>query len=198
MSSASSSNDFAAARQAMIDSQLRPQGVSNAAVIGAMATIERERFVPVEALSIAYADRPVPLGDGRSMSAPAALAQLLNALAPRPGERALTIGTNGYGAALLTAMGCTVTAVDSGESLKGSAKGAPFDLILIDGAVDSIPDSISGQLSEGGRLAAGLVQNRVTRLILGVKSGNCFGHRTIGDAAMPHLPGFARPVAFTF
>ncbi|MDL2341265.1 MAG: protein-L-isoaspartate O-methyltransferase [Pseudomonadota bacterium] len=206
--------DHAAARRAMIDSQLRPQGVTDPLVIAAMAAVPRERFVPPEARAIAYSDRSIPLGEGRAMAPPAALGALLNALLPEEGERALVIGAGpGYSAAVLAAMGVTVTALDTAESASatrggfdrvtgplaaGHAKGAPYDIILIDGAVEYIPDALVAQLGEGGRLGAALIENGIVRLILGTRSGSAFGHRSIGDAGVPPLPGFARPREFTF
>src|SRR5215218_1325814 len=91
--------DFAAARRAMIDSQLRPEGVTNPAVLAAMGSIPREQFVPEELRPLAYSDRPLDFGKGQSMMAPAALARLLGELEPRAGERALVVGSdNGYAA----------------------------------------------------------------------------------------------------
>lgn len=209
--------DFGAARQAMVDSQLRPQGVNDPAVVAAMSLVPRERFVPDEQRPIAYADRPVPLGDGRAMPAPAVTGLLLTALAPLPGETALVVGAGtGYSAAVLKQMGVAVTALESSPSLaavaraqgidvvegplsKGHARRAPYDLLLIDGAVEIIPDAIVDQLAEGGRLGAGLAgEGGIVRLIVGRKAGGGFGFHSIADAGTPRLPGFERPPAFTF
>lgn len=109
--------DFAAARLAMVDSQLRPQGVTDAAVLGAMGTIARERFLPDHTRPLAYVDRAVALGDGRFLAAPAVLGQLLTAMMPAPGQRALVVGAGtGYSAAVLGAMGLSVVAVESSPS----------------------------------------------------------------------------------
>jgi len=208
--------DFAAARMAMVDSQLRPQGVTDAAVLGAMGAVARERFLPDHTRPLAYVDRAVAIGDGRFLAAPAVLGQLLDAMAPAPGQRALVIGAGtGYAAAVLGAMGLAVVAVESSPELaakarelgievsqgpleKGDAKRAPFDHILIDGAVEHIPDAIVAQLAEDGRLGAALIDRGITRLIVGRKSGGAFGYLSLGDAGAPVLPGFARPKAFTF
>ena len=80
----------------------------------------------------------------------------------------------------------------------GWRKGAPYDQILIDGAVEEIPEAIVDQLAEGGRLGAALVDGRVTRLIVGRKAGIAFGYISLSDAGVPALPGFTRPKAFTF
>jgi len=208
--------DFRAARTAMVESQLRPQGVTDAAVLRAMGTIERERFLPGESRPLAYADRAVSLGGGRFLPAPAMLGQLLTQMMPETGQRALVVGAGtGYSAAVLSAMGLDVIALESNGELaaqarapgvkrvegplaEGWAKGAPYDQILIDGAVSFLPDAIVGQLSDGGRLGAALLSGPVPRLIIGRKAGGSFGYLSIGDFGAPVLPGFDRPHSFTF
>jgi protein-L-isoaspartate(D-aspartate) O-methyltransferase len=208
--------DFAAARLAMVESQLRPQGVTDRAVLAAMGSLPRERFVPDHARPFAYGDRAVPLGGGRFFSAPAVLGELLTQMMPEPGQRALVIGAGtGYSAAVLQAIGLEVTAVESDPDLAargrelgidviegpleaGHRKGAAYDQILIDGAVEYIPDALVDQLADGGRLGAALIDRGITRLIIGRKSGGAFGYLSIGDAGAPVLPGFTRPRAFTF
>ena len=208
--------DYAAARATMIESQLRPEGVTDRAVLEAMGRVARESFVPADARPLAYSDRAVPLGNGRFLPAPAALGQLLDHMAPEPGERALVVGAgSGYAAAVLAAIGLEVVAVESDPTLAatvrtsgvetivgpldaGHRKGAPYALILIDGAVTQIPDAIIAQLGDGGRLGAALIDRSVTRLIVGRKSGGAFGFLSLGDAGVPPLPGFTRPPAFTF
>ena len=190
--------DYAAARQAMVDSQLRPQGVSDPSVIAAMSLIPREKFVPEEQKPLAYVDREVPLGEGRALPAPAVLGRLLNALAPLPGERALLVGTStGYAAAVLKAMGVEVGTTD-GSLGDGQGKSGPYDFVLIDGAVEYLPDELVDRLKDGGRLGGAIVDQGITRLIVGRRAGGGFGYVTIADAATPVLPGFQRPRAFTF
>jgi len=208
--------NFVAARQAMVDSQLRPEGVSDPAVIAAMSAVPRENFVPEEQKPLAYVDRAIPLGEGRALPAPAVLGRLLNALAALPGERGLVVGAStGYSAVVLAKMGLKVTAIDSSASLaeaarknkvdvadgplgEGSKKGAPFDVILIDGAVEFIPDALVEQLEEGGRIGGAIVEQGITRLFIGRRVGGGFGFQAIADASTPVLPGFERPRAFTF
>ena len=127
--------DFAAARRAMIDSQLRPQGVTDAAVLAAMASIPRERFVPEAVRPLAYSDRPLDLGDGKALMAPAALGKLITELEPRPGERALIVGPGAYAAKVLETLGLEVDVADTPHS----AGKTIYDLILIDGAVEDVP-----------------------------------------------------------
>jgi protein-L-isoaspartate(D-aspartate) O-methyltransferase len=158
----------------------------------------------------------VTIGGGRFLAAPTALGQLLTQMNPEPGQRALVVGAGtGYSAAVLGAMGLDVVAVESAPDLAAAARtlgisiveapleaghrdGAPYDQILIDGAVEMIPDVIVGQLADGGRLGTALAERGVTRLIVGRKSGGAFGYLSIGDAGVPALPGFTRPQAFTF
>ena len=205
--------DFAVARRAMVDSQLRPEGVIDAGVINAMASVPREEFVPAAAQAVAYGDRPIALGNGRAMPSPAVTGRWLSALAPRRGEKALIVGSGGgYSAALLEALGLEVTALESDASLRvaGSIKavtgdlaaghraGAPYDIILIDGAVDRVPDAIAGQLIEGGRLATAINDRGVSRLVIGRNVGGRIAFQTIVDADVAPLPGFAQPAAFVF
>ena len=208
--------DFAAARQAMIDNQLRPVGVTDPVVLEAMGSVAREQFGPEDTRPLAYVDRSLPLGDGRSLAAPAVLGQLLTQLAPRKGERALVVGAgSGYTAAVLAAIGCEVTALESSAELAARAReqgivvvegpldaghkdGAPYDLVVIDGAVEFIPDGIVEQLADGGRLAAALAEGGITRLIVGQKVAGAFGYLSIGDAGVAPLPGFTKPRGFSF
>ena len=208
--------DYVAARQAMVDSQLRPQGVNDPAVIEAMSLVPRERFVPDELKPLAYIDRAVPLGEGRALPPPAVLGLLLTALAPLRGERALVVGAaTGYSAAVLAEMGIATDAVECSSALAaaarkngvqviegpldaGNPKGGDYDFILIDGAVESIPDALVAQLKDGGRLGGAIVDKGITRLIIGRRAGSGFGYLTVADAATPALPGFQRPQAFTF
>jgi protein-L-isoaspartate(D-aspartate) O-methyltransferase len=208
--------DYAAARRVMVENQLRSVGVTDPAVIEAMAEVERERFVPDEARPLAYGDRAVPLGDGRFLPPPSVLGQLLTQMAPEAGQRAIVVGAGtGYSAAVLARMGLDVVALESSAKLGARArefgiavvegpleagwrKGAPYRQILVDGAIEFIPDAIVDQLDEGGRLGTALLDRSISRLIVGRKSGGAFGYLSLADAGTPALPGFARPPIFTF
>jgi protein-L-isoaspartate(D-aspartate) O-methyltransferase len=208
--------DFSAARLAMIESQLRPQGVTDPAVLEAMGSIARERFLPAETRPLAYVDRAVSMGNGRFLSAPTVLGSLLTQMMALRGQRALVVGAGtGYSAAVIAAMGLSVTSLESSAELSAIArengveivegpleagwkKAAPYDQILIDGAVEYIPDAIVGQLADGGRLGTALSEGGVTRLIVGRKASGAFGYLSVSDAGVPALPGFSRPRAFTF
>jgi protein-L-isoaspartate(D-aspartate) O-methyltransferase len=208
--------DFAAARASMVDSQLRPEGVNFPPLVEAMATVKREDFVAEEARPLAYIDRTVAMGEGRLLSAPAVLGKLLNEMTPMAGERALVVGCGtGYSAAVLETMGLKVTGLESSHVLAASARNlgidvvegplsegweakAPYHLILIDGAIEHIPEAIIAQLTDHGRMGAGLIDRGVCRLAVGRRAGKGFGLHTMADAGAADLPGFAKPRPFTF
>jgi len=212
--------DFEQMRRSMVASQLRTTGVADARVLAAVGAVPRERFVPPERVALAYADAPVPLGGGRELSPPMATARLLSEAGPSGHERAMVIGAaTGYSAALLARLTASVVAVEEDPALaavaretlsgsgvelvegpltEGHAQGAPYDLVLIDGAVESVPDAIVGQLAEGGRLAAAILDRGVTRLGLGRKAGGAFGLTMFADAAAAILPAFVKPRMFSF
>jgi protein-L-isoaspartate(D-aspartate) O-methyltransferase len=190
----SSQPDFAAARRAMIDSQLRPQGVTDAAVLAAMASVPRERFVPEAVRPLAYSDRPLDLGDGKALMAPAALGKLITELEPRPGERALIAGPGAYAAQVLETLGLEVDVADTPHA----AGKAIYDLILIDGAVEDVPAGLVARLAPEGRLGTAISDNGVTRLAIGRVAGGVLGLRRFADGEVPLLPGFTRPRVFTF
>jgi protein-L-isoaspartate(D-aspartate) O-methyltransferase len=208
--------DFAAAREAMVENQLRPQGVTDPAVLDAMRRVKREKFLPSHTRPLAYVDRAVAIGERRFLPAPAVLGQLLTQMMPEPGQRALVIGAGtGYSSAVLAVIGLEVTAIESDPTLATAAReqrvraveaqletgdpnGGSYDQILIDGAVEYIPDAIIDQLTDGGRLGTALIDRGVSRLVVGRKAGGAFGYLSIGDAGVPALPGFTRPRSFTF
>ena len=212
--------NFEQMRRAMIASQLRTTGTNDPRVLAAMGAVAREDFVPRDRLPLAYADALVPLKPGRDLNPPMVLGKLLTQATPRAGERALLVGAaTGYAAAVLIRLVGSVVAVEEDAALaaeaekalvgtsvrlvegplaKGWPEGAPYDLILIDGAVAFVPDALIGQLRDGGRLAAGLLEQGVTRLAIGRKAGDGFAMTAFADAVTALLPGFARPKAFTF
>lgn len=123
--------------------------------------------------------------------APAALGQLLQAMTPVPGERALVIAPAGdYTATLIAAMGVNV---DTAQTKQGG-----YDLVIIDGAVEAIYDDVIALLADGGRLGAAIIDRGVTRLVIGRKRGTAFGTCSLADAAVPIVPGSQRLAAFAF
>lgn len=208
-------------RRLMVASQLRPSGVNDVRVIAAMASVPRERFVPPERAGVAYSDRPVPLIAGREMNPPTITGRLLTELQLTGDDRVLLIGAaTGYAAALLAQLAGETVAVEENAELAaaareglgdtagvrlvesrlaaGHAEGAPYDAILIDGVVERIPNTLVAQLADGGRLAAGLIEGGVCRLVIGRKSGGGFGVSSFGEGDAVALPGFARAPAFSF
>jgi protein-L-isoaspartate(D-aspartate) O-methyltransferase len=212
--------NFEHMRRAMIASQLRTTGTNDPRVLAAMGGVARERFVPRDRLPLAYADALVPLKPGRDLNPPMALGRLLTQAAPREGEKALLIGAaTGYAAAVLARLVGTLVAVEEDPELarqaqaalsntemtlvkgplaQGWPKGAPYDLILVDGAVEFVPDALIKQLRDGGRLVSGLLEQGVTRLAIGRKAGDGFAMAAFADAAAAVLLGFVRPKTFTF
>jgi protein-L-isoaspartate(D-aspartate) O-methyltransferase len=213
-------HNFEHMRRAMIASQLRTTGTNDPAVLAAMGEVPRERFVPRERVAMAYADALVPLKPGRQLNSPMALGRLLTEAAPEEATSALAIGVaTGYAAAVLAKLVDSVVALEEDAELaaaaraalagtgvtfiegpltEGHAQGGPYDLILIDGAVEFVPQALIDQLKDEGKLATGIVENGVTRLALGRKAGDGFGVAAFADAAAAVLPSFAKPKAFTF
>lgn len=211
---------FEAMRRAMVASQLRTTGVNDPRVIAAMGDVPRERFVPDERRASAYADLVVPLGGGRALNPPMTLGRLLTEARLRGDERALVIGAaTGYGAAVLARLVASAIALEEEAKLveaaraalagtgvevvkgvlaKGHAAGAPYDFILIDGAVERVPDEIVAQVVDGGQIALALLDQGVTRLCVGRVVSGAFGATAYSDAAAAVLPGFEKPRAFSF
>jgi protein-L-isoaspartate(D-aspartate) O-methyltransferase len=217
--------DFALARRNMVDGQLRPNRVNNAALLAAIGELPRERFLPDGLRSVAYADDDVPLGNGRVMTEPMVLARLIQSLQPQPEDKAMVVAAGrGYGAAILARLVKSVVAVEAdaglaaaaqqilrdlavtgvsqvtGPAEQGAAASAPYDVILIEGGVGEVPAAIVDQLAEGGRLATVISDPSgalgVAQLF--VKQGGVTSGRPLFDAGTPLLPGFARPSRFTF
>lgn len=217
--------DFAEARRFMVDGQLRPNRVEDPRIVAALRDLPRERFVPPALAARAYADADVPLPGGRAMLKPLVLARLVQLAALKRGERALVLAAGtGFGAALMAAIGGTVTAVESDAALlaiaraalpaaapagsvtvvqadpaQGHAAGAPWDVILIEGGVGEVPAAIEDQLAEGGRLVTvGLSGGPPGRALLARRAGGTTTTTAAFDAHAPALPSFAAAPAFAF
>lgn len=212
--------NFDQMRHAMVASQLRTNAVDDPRVIDAVARVARERHVPDARKAAAYTDRAIPLANGRALNPPLTTARLINEAQPQAGERVLLVGAaTGYAAALLGQLVGSVTALEEDEALlatargavkakavgfvtgplnQGWAEGAPYDLILVDGAIAHVPDALVDQLADGGRLATAILDRGVARLSIGRKSGKGFGLSAFVDAEAVTLPGFASPKTFTF
>ena len=205
----------------MIVSQLRTTGVNELSVLDALRAVPREDFVEPSRRPVAYADVATPAGGGRFLLPPEVLGGLIQKAGLKPGESALVIGgATGYAAAVLAEMGLDVTLLESdpvlaerarallngkarvveGALAEGTKKGAPFDFILIDGAVEDVPAALIKLLRDGGRLAtvqAGAAT--VGRAAMGVRADGAFALRPFADApAAVRLPGFECAKAFQF
>lgn len=187
----------AAARRAMIDSQLRTSGVNEPWVLEAMNAVPREDFVPQNTRAAAYTDRAVPLGGGRFLAAPIFHGRMLSEAAPRPDDAALIVSPNGgYLAALVAPLVGRLDVRDLGEV--GKLKKGAYSLILIDGAIEILPDSISAALAENGRIVAGLVERGVTRFATGQRAAGAVAWLPLAEMGIPVLPEFAAPRRWSF
>lgn len=212
-------HNFSEMRKAMVASQLRTTAVNDPRVVEAMGAVARERFVPVDRAGLAYLDIAQPLGNGRALPSPMVLGRLLTEARVRPTDRALVIGAgSGYAAAVLAELAGHVVALEEDAGIaqigagarpakveavtgplgEGWAAGAPYDIVLLDGAVESVPAAIVAQLAEGGRVATIILDKGVTRLAIGRAIGGSFGLTTFAEAEAPVLPGFAAPETFRF
>ena len=207
------------ARKRMVDSQIRPNKVTDPRILAAMRHLPRERFLPDGLNALAYSDEDVPLGHGRFLMEPMVLARLLQIVEPREGERALVVGAGtGYGAAVLSQCGPRVTAVEEDLALLALARdalgaeapgvnlvagplaagwptGAPYDIILIEGAIREIPDAVAKQLkAEGGRLVTVISgPGRTNQAVLAEATPFGLRAQPVFDCGTPALPSL-RPV----
>jgi protein-L-isoaspartate(D-aspartate) O-methyltransferase len=210
----------------MIDSQLKPCGVVSPRTVAAFFAVPREAFVPAGRRGLAYVDAAQPLGNGRELMAPLSLGLLLEAAHVRPGERALVVGAGaGYSAALLAHMGAEVVALESDAALAAQARaalaagdaasqrvrlvegpleagvpdGAPYQIILIDGAAETLPPGLIAQLAEGGRLLAILQgSDGIARAAKGIMRAGIARLEPFAEAGAALLPPFGKAPAFRF
>ncbi|MBI4184596.1 MAG: protein-L-isoaspartate O-methyltransferase [Proteobacteria bacterium] len=216
--------EFAEARRRMIDCQLRPSGVRNPAVLAAIAEVPREVFVPRHLRGVAYVDEDIEIGKGRYLMEPLVLARLLEAAELKPTDVALQIGCGtGYTAVVLARLVSTVVAVESDRELVERANAllaelgadnaavvhapladgypgqAPYDVIFLSGGAARLPERITAQLAEGGRLVGVFVGgDGVGRARVITRQGGMIGSREVFNAATPVLPGFTAETEFVF
>jgi protein-L-isoaspartate(D-aspartate) O-methyltransferase len=215
---------FDAARTSMIDSQLRPNKVTDDRLLGAFASVRRELFVPEHLRSVAYIDEDLPLGGGRYLMEPMVFARMLQEAAVERTDAVLIVGAGiGYEAAVTAILTRNVVALEEDSELArrgraalvehavatvnvvegplhdGYRPRAPYDVILFGGAIAEIPAEIGAQLAEGGRLLAVVKSsNMIGRATLATRTGGVLARRVIFDAATPFLPGFAPKPSFVF
>jgi protein-L-isoaspartate(D-aspartate) O-methyltransferase len=218
--------DFARARQTMVDTQIRTGDVTDQHVLEAFLRIPREAFLPEGQGTLAYRDRAVQIagergGAKRFLLDPMVLAKLLQLADLEDAERALVVGCgSGYSAALVAELVAEVTALESdpvligiarkaladrprvsvvaGDLTVGWAAGAPYDAILIDGAVELVPEALQQQLREGGRLVAVVGTGMAGKATLFRRADGDFSGFPAFDAPAPPLPGFQKPPGFVF
>lgn len=215
--------DFARARDIMVESQVRTNDVTDPRILQAMRSLPRERFAPAQRRALAYADIEIEVAPGRTLLRPRDLSKLIQALAPQAHERGLEVaGATGYGAAVLAACCAEVTTLDPDPDLSFAARaalescnvanvrtvsaaaiggwpdGAPYDLILLNGAAEIVPEAWMAQLAPGGRIGAIVRQGAAGAARIYTKSGDAVAFRSAFDAAPPLAPGLTRPQTFAF
>ncbi len=216
--------DYALARLNMVESQIRPNKVTDPRIIEAMLDLPRERFLPKALRGVGYVDTDIPLGQGRVVLEPMVQARLIQAAEIKPSDVVLEIGTGaGYGAAVLGRMASTVVALESDPALARSAQTvlgalgldnvvivegplrdghpaqAPYDVIVFAGAVGAVPDPILAQLGQGGRLVAVVAPpGRQGKAMLFTRIAESCPARELFDANSPVLPGFEVEPGFVF
>ena len=190
--------NFEDMRRAMVDSQLRTSGVTEAWVLAEMGRLPREDYVPASHRSTAYMDRAIMLADHRVLNPPVATGLLLQAADVVSDDNVLLVGTaNSYMAALLDRRGASVTAIDASD-LTQAGKSAPYSLIIIDGAVEELPDSLMALAADGARLVTGITDGAVTRLAKGYVHGGRVALKPFIDSEIAPLKAFAPKPEFVF
>jgi protein-L-isoaspartate(D-aspartate) O-methyltransferase len=219
--------DFTLARNLMVDGQLRPTKVNDRRLLEIMRRLPREAFVPAPLREFAYTDQDLKIAPGRVLMKPLVLARLVQLATPRAGETALVVGAGtGYGAAVLAEMGVQVTALEedpalitlareaalkdgvarsfpvsfvTGKLAEGWAERAPYDLILIEGAVRAIPERIGRQVAQNGRLVTVLAPEHAASVaVLAEPSLGGVRTRPAFDASTALLPGLLPAPSFAF
>jgi protein-L-isoaspartate(D-aspartate) O-methyltransferase len=217
--------DFAKLRRSMVDGQIRANDVTDPRILAAMLELPRERFVPAPVRDLAYLDDDLPVQPGRPTARyliePMVLAKLVQALDLAAGDKVLDVGcATGYSAALLGRLVRHVIALEEERDLVAAAKPllaepgnvtvvtgpltagwpgeAPYDAILLNGAVEVVPEALLRQLKEGGRLGAVMRAGAAGRATIHTRVGDRFSAHPVFDASVPPLPGFAAPKSFVF
>ncbi len=214
--------DFATRRTMMVDTQIRPSDVTKFPVIEAMLSVPREAFVPDALREAAYVGENVDLGGGRVMLEPRSLAKLLDALDIQNDELVLDLGTGlGYSSAVIARMAEAVIAVEDDETraseaqtilsdqgadnvvlhqgalTEGASEHGPYDVIVVQGAIEHLPQTIADQLKEGGRIGCLFAEQALGAVRIGYKIDGDINWRFAFNAGAPVLAGFERHAAFT-
>jgi len=219
---------FPTARQKMVDGQVHTSDVTDLRILDAMLELPREEFVPEDKKALAYLDLDLDVAGGgaakRFLIKPVLTAKLLQAAEILETDRVLVVGAaTGYAAAVAARLAATVTATESdsalvargkeilgklglegkvtfqtAEAAAGDPAGAPYDVIILNGATEVVPEKLYGQLREGGRLLGVFAMTRPPRAMIVRRSHGEFGTRPLFDAAAPVLPGLERAPEFVF
>jgi protein-L-isoaspartate(D-aspartate) O-methyltransferase len=219
--------DFAALRRMMVDGQVRTADVTDPRLLAALLSVPRERFVPAEKTSIAYLDLDVQVGGqggtARKLLKPMVLAKLLQIAGVGSNDHVLDVGcATGYSTALLSRLAASVVGLEEDAALaraatealeaagadnakvvtgaltKGFAADAPYDLILMEGSSEIVPEMLMNQIKDGGRLVCVLGSGPSAKAMLYRRVGRELSGRPVFDAAAPLLPGFVKPPEFVF
>lgn len=214
--------DYAARRTMMVDTQVRPSDVTKFPIIDAMLSVPREAFVPDRLREAAYLGENLDLGEGRVMLDPRTLAKMLDALDIEGDDLVLDIGAaHGYSSAVIARMAEAVVGVEAdanlveeaqrtllehgadnvimqqGDLATGAPDHGPYDVILLQGAVEHLPEAITDQLKEGGSMACLFLEGALGVVRIGYKIDGRLNWRYAFNAGAPVLPGFERHAAFT-
>jgi len=191
--------DSSAARRAMIDSQLRTSGVNEPFVIARMGSVAREDFVPAGAKSIAYMDRAIPLGDGAFLAAPIVHGKMLTEVRPGLDDNALVVTSgSAYLAELVKPLVGKLDTKSVKEIVDGKKGRKTYSLILIDGAIEELPDTLAKRLEDNGRIITGVVERGVTRLATGRKVAGNVVLQPLADIGIPVLHAFDKRKEWSF
>ncbi len=213
-------------RKNMIDGQIKPNKVTDEALLDVLGRTPRERFVPRHLQKLAYIDEDIALGNGRYLPEPMVLARLIQEAAITPGDVVLDIGCgSGYSTAVMAQLATTVVGLESSKDLAAEAEGhlrdldilnaaviqqatlrdgyaqqGPYHVILINGAVNRVPDILLAQLADGGRLLTVVkpADASMGQAVIVTRLGDSFVTRVLFDAGTPVLAGFADTPAFRF
>lgn len=213
--------DFAQRRTMMVDTQVRPNEVTSYPVIDAMLSVPREQFVPDARRDVAYAGQDIVLIPGRVLLEPRTLGKMMDVLDLQSGDLVLDVGCGfGYSAAVVARIAEAVVAVEEDGSMAAEAQArlaaqdvfnavvvtgplaegcqsqAPYDAMLIEGAIEILPEPLAGQLREGGRVVALFREGNLGVVRLGRKIDGRINWRFAFNAAAPLLPGFSAPRGF--
>lgn len=197
--SANSGTSTGTARKAMIDSQLRTSGVNEEFALGRMNAVPREDFLPADKAQLAYIDRSIVLGEDAHLASPLFYGKLLLEAAPEGDERVLIVeGGTGYLTELIHPLVADVDVVSAADAVNGEPIKGTFSLILIDGAIEALPQSLENALEDGGRIVSGILLRGVTRLATGRKLVGHLSLEPIEDLGIPVLRDFDKPKEWTF